>query len=303
MKTNIIDGKALANNIVARVTEQVTEFNANKVKPTLAAIIVGDNPASQVYVKHKLTRCAEAGIQSKKLQLPASIDTHSLLENIRQLNQDTDINGILLQLPLPQSIDDKMLLSAITPEKDVDGFHPVNVGNLVIGKEGLIPCTPFGVLMMIKSIDKNLSGKHAVIIGRSTIVGKPMVQLMLQNNCTVTTVHSNTPNPKELCSQADILIVAVGRKHLVNKDWVKPGAIVIDVGINAVNDEHQKRKLVGDVDFDDLIGHASAVSPVPGGVGPMTVACLLVNTLICTAQQRTLSLEKLQPHLFYPNNN
>ena len=278
--SHIIDGKQLANLVVEEVAQETRAFQAaHGIKPGLAVVIVGDDPASHVYVRNKVKRATEAGFTSIRQDLTADCSQQELLSVIQMLNQDEQVHGILVQLPLPKHINEKDIIAAIDPDKDVDGFHPLNVGALATGQAELIPCTPLGCKIMLETVSKDLSGKHAVVIGRSNIVGKPMAALLLQANCTVTIAHSRTQNIEEICAKADILVAAVGMPELVKASWVKPGAIVIDVGINAIERDGQ-RKLVGDVDFADVAPIAGAITPVPGGVGPMTIACLMKNTLV-----------------------
>ena len=273
----IIDGKAFAAKIRSQVKEDADNLIAKKqVDPCLAVVLVGENPASKVYVGAKTKMAAECNIKTKDYKLDESTDQETLLKLIKMLNENTDIHGILVQLPLPKQIRKQKIINAINPKKDVDGFHPLNVGNLASGYEAIIPCTPYGCLLLIKHVEKNLNGKHAVIIGRSNLNGKPMAQLLLKENCSVTIVHSKTKNIKLECQKADILIASAGVPNLVKADWVKKDAIVIDVGINKING-----KIVGDVSFDEVRKKSKAITPVPGGVGPMTIACLLKNTVEC----------------------
>lgn len=272
----IIDGKHIAAQVRQSVKKDVETLQSSGIKPALAVILVGDDPASHVYVRNKIKACEDTGIISIEKRLPADTDAETLLSVIDDLNNDEAVHGILLQLPLPDHLDSGAMTHAIKPEKDVDGLHPVNIGKLVAGlDDGLVPCTPQGSVILIKSIEQNLSGKHAVVIGRSLLFGKPVAQLLLAENCTVTTCHSRTQNIASICRKADILIAAVGSARLVQKDWVKEGAIVIDVGVNRLDDG----KLCGDVDFEAVKSVARAITPVPGGVGPMTIACLLQNTV------------------------
>lgn len=278
--TNIIDGKGFAANLRATLTEQVKTLKANqKITPGLAVILVGEDPASQVYVRNKERFAKECGFKSITYRKEASITEEELLALIESLNNDPTIHGILVQLPIPKHLNEERILNAIDPNKDVDGFHPVNIGQLSIGKPNLIPCTPLGSLLLLQDkLGKDLSGKHAVIVGRSNIVGKPMMQLLLSQNCTVTVAHSRTTNTKELCQAADIVVAAVGVPELIKGDWIKEGATVIDVGINRI-EEGGKTRLVGDVAFEEAKERAAYITPVPGGVGPMTIACLLRNTV------------------------
>ncbi|MCR5337043.1 MAG: bifunctional methylenetetrahydrofolate dehydrogenase/methenyltetrahydrofolate cyclohydrolase FolD [Lachnospiraceae bacterium] len=269
----IIDGKAISQQIKDEVKESVAAMAAEGKQVCLAVILVGEDPASQVYVGNKKKACEYTGIRSESFELPESTTQEELLKLIDELNQREDINGILVQLPLPKHIDEKSVINAISPDKDVDGFHPVSVGRLSIGEKGFLPCTPAGVIELLKRSDIPMSGKHCVVIGRSNIVGKPMALLMLRQNATVTICHSKTENLKEICKQADILIAAVGKPKMIDKSYVKEGATVIDVGIHRL----EGKKLCGDVDFDDVSEVAGAMTPVPGGVGPMTIAMLMKN--------------------------
>ena len=273
----IIDGKKEAELLREEIRKEILEIKESKNKvPGLTVILIGNYTPSQIYVKNKEKNSKEVGMNSDVIKYPDDVTEKEILDKIKELNNDQNISGILVQLPLPKQIDKEKIINAIHPSKDVDGFNPVNVGNLSSGYQGLVPCTPMGCLMLIKKVEKNLSGKHAVIIGRSNLNGKPMAQLLLKENCTVTIVHSKTKNLQQECLKADILVAAVGVPNLVKKDWVKKDAIVIDVGINKLND-----KIVGDVEFDQVKDIAKAITPVPGGVGPMTIACLLKNTLEC----------------------
>ena len=273
----IIDGKKEAEVIRGEIKKEILEIKLKTNKtPSLTVILIGDFTPSKIYVKNKEKSAQEVGINSKILKYPKNVSEKEILIKINELNKDKNISGILVQLPLPDQISKEKIINAIHPSKDVDGFNPVNVGNLSSGYNSIVPCTPMGCLLLIKKIEKNLSGKHAVIIGRSNLNGKPMAQLLLKENCTVTIVHSKTKNLQDECLKADILVAAVGVPNLVKKDWVKDNAIVIDVGINKVGD-----KIVGDVSFDELKNKTKAITPVPGGVGPMTIACLLKNTLEC----------------------
>ena len=273
----IIDGKKEAEIIQNEIKKEISEFKKkiNKI-PSLTVILIGDYIPSQIYVKNKEKKAREVGMNSEIIRYPKNVSEKEVLDKIEQLNKNIKTSGILVQLPLPDQISKERIINAIHPSKDVDGFNPINVGNLSSGYKSIVPCTPLGCLLLIKKIEKNLSGKHAVIIGRSNLNGKPMAQLLLKENCTVTVVHSKTNNLKNECLKADILVAAVGVPHLVKKDWIKENAIVIDVGINKVGEN-----IVGDVNFDELKDKAKAITPVPGGVGPMTIACLLKNTLEC----------------------
>lgn len=275
MPARIIDGKLLAKQIRDDLAQKIKAMvNAGNQQPGLAVVLVGDNPASQLYVSMKQKACAEVGIYSEEHRLPASISQEELLAVIERLNKDPKIHGILVQLPLPEGFDEQVVINHIKPEKDVDGFHPINIGKLQTGQKTFVPCTPAGVMKMLDSIGIDLTRKKAVVVGRSNIVGKPVAQLLLQRNATVTICHSKTNNLAEECRQADVLVVAVGHPELVKADWVKPGAVVIDVGISKVGS-----KTVGDVAFDEVKEVAGWLTPVPGGVGPMTIAMLLTNTV------------------------
>ena len=273
----IIDGKKEAQLLRDKIKKEIDSIKLkfNKV-PGLTVILIGDFAPSQIYVKNKEKNAKEVGINSEVVRYPKEVSEQEVLKKIKELNDNNAVSGILVQLPLPSQINKEKIINAINPLKDVDGFHPVNVGNLSSGYHATVPCTPLGCLFLIKKTESNLSGKHAVIIGRSNLNGKPMAQLLLKENCTVTIVHSKTKDLKIECLKADILVAAVGVPNLVKGDWVKKDAIVIDVGINKVDD-----KIVGDVDFDNVKDKVKAITPVPGGVGPMTIACLLKNTLEC----------------------
>ena len=273
----IIDGKKEAANLREEIKNEILEIKKKINKnPSLTVVLIGDFAPSQIYVKNKEKNSTEVGITSNVIKYPKEVSEKEVLDKINELNNDKNISGILVQLPLPEQISKEKIINAIDPKKDVDGFNPINVGNLASGYKSIVPCTPLGCLLLIKKVEKNLSGKHAVIIGRSNLNGKPMAQLLLKENCTVTVVHSKTNNLQEECLKADILVAAVGVPNLVKKDWVKSSAIVIDVGINKVGD-----KIVGDVNFEEIKDNIKAITPVPGGVGPMTIACLLKNTLEC----------------------
>ena len=273
----IIDGKKTAAELREELKKKVAELKSTyNAVPGLTVILVGEDPASKIYVKNKEKFAKEIGMNSEVIRYPADTEEKIVLNKIKELNEDKKISGILVQLPLPKHIDKKKVIETILPGKDVDGFHPVNVGNLSSGYDSSIPCTPLGCSLLLKKAEKNLSGKHAVVIGRSNLNGKPMTQLLLKENCTVTITHSKTKDLKAECLRADIIIAAVGIPKLVKGDWVKKGAIVIDVGINKTDSG-----IVGDVDFDQVSKVAKAITPVPGGVGPMTIACLLNNTVEC----------------------
>ena len=275
-----IDGKAFAQGLRERVGEAVSSLQRDHgLTPGLAVVLVGEDPASQVYVRNKGKQTLEAGMKSFEHKLPDTTSETELLGLIDQLNADPDVHGILVQLPLPDQIDSHAVINAINPDKDVDGFHLINVGRLSTGASGLVPCTPLGCLMLLKDELGDLSGKNAVVVGRSNIVGKPMAALLLAESCTVTIAHSRTQDLAGVCREADILVAAVGRPEMIPGDWVKPGATVIDVGINRIEGEEGKTRLVGDVDYASSEAVAGAITPVPGGVGPMTIACLLRNTM------------------------
>ena len=274
----IIDGKKIAENLRQTLKKQIEQIPSNQVKPGLTVILIGEDPASQIYVRNKEKFANEIGINSNVLRFDSSITEESLLQEIHKLNQDKMVHGILVQLPLPKHINSKNIISQIDPNKDVDGFHPINVGNLSSGSDALVPCTPYGCYLLLKEVISDFTGLNAVIIGRSNINGKPMMQLLLKENCTVTITHSKTKNLQQICEGADILVASVGIANLVKEDWVKPDCVVIDVGINRV-EENGSKKIVGDVDFENLKDKVKAITPVPGGVGPMTISCLLQNTL------------------------
>ena len=283
MGAQIIDGKQIALDVRAGVAEKVAALKAKGITPCLAVVLVGENPASVSYVTGKRKALAEAGMADRSEVLPESTTEADLLALIEKLNRDDTVHGILVQLPLPKHINEDKIIMAISPEKDVDGFHPVNVGNLVIGKKAFLPCTPHGIIVLLERMGIETSGKHAVVIGRSNIVGKPVSLLLArkETNCTVTICHTGTKNMAEITRQADILIAASGHPHTVTADMIKEGAVVIDVGVNRIPDSTKKSgfRLIGDCDFDDLKEKASYITPVPGGVGPMTIAMLMCNTL------------------------
>ena len=288
-KAKVIDGKAFSENLVARVAVEAKSL-ASKIgrPPALAVVLVGEDPASAVYVRNKIERTTAAGMRSIEHRLDATTSQTELLALIDTLNEDDAVDGILVQLPLPKQIDEAAVINAVTPDKDVDGFHVVNAGRLATGQDALVPCTPFGCLLLLRDQLGSLSGLNAVVVGRSNIVGKPMAQLLLQDSCTVTIAHSRTKDLQAVCATADILVAAVGRPEMITGDFVKPGATVIDVGINRVPAPERgegKFRLTGDVDYDSAAAVAGAITPVPGGVGPMTIACLLRNTLVAAARR------------------
>ncbi|MDO3409536.1 bifunctional methylenetetrahydrofolate dehydrogenase/methenyltetrahydrofolate cyclohydrolase FolD [Saccharibacillus sp. CPCC 101409] len=281
----IISGKQVSDDIRQNLKTEVEALAAQGCVPGLAVVLVGEDPASQVYVRNKAKACEDLGFYSEVHRLEADTPQEELLALVHKLNEQDNINGILVQLPLPGHIEEKAVINAIAPEKDVDGFHPVNVGNLVIGDDSLLPCTPAGVIELIKHTGLEISGKHAVVIGRSNIVGKPVALLLQRENATVTMCHSRTSNMKELTRQADILVVAVGRANFVDASYIKPGAVVIDVGINRL----ETGKLAGDVDFESASSVSGPITPVPGGVGPMTITMLMKNTLVAAKRAHGLS--------------
>ena len=280
MTARIIDGKAIATELRARVAAEVQRLRgAHQLGPGLAVVLVGENPASAVYVRSKAKQTVEVGMRSFDHRLPETVSEAELLALVAKLNADPAVHGILVQLPLPKQVDSQKVLNAIDPAKDVDGFHPLNAGRLATGLPALVPCTPLGCIMLAKTVHSTLEGMNAVIVGRSNIVGKPLIQLLLNENATVTVAHSKTRDLPDVCRRADILFAAAGRAEMVRGDWIKPGATVIDVGINRVAGADGKSRIVGDVAFAEAAQVAGAITPVPGGVGPMTIACLLVNTL------------------------
>ncbi len=287
---DLIDGKARAAALRAELKKDVAQLiETTGVTPGLTVVLVGEDPASHVYVRNKVKSTTEVGMRSDEHRLPVDTSEADLLSLVEKLNNDVSVNGILVQLPLPAHIDSAKVLAAINPAKDVDGFHVVNAGKLAVGERALVPCTPLGCLMMLQDSLGDLTGANAVVVGRSNIVGKPMAQLLLQESCTVTIAHSRTRDIEAVCRTADILVAAVGRPEMVRGDWVREGATVIDVGINRVPGENGKSRLVGDVAFDEAAAKARAITPVPGGVGPMTIACLLYNTVSATRAQLNLA--------------
>ncbi len=302
MVAKIIDGKAVAASLreeVGIAVEHLKQQTGNVLG--LAVVLVGEDPASQVYVRNKAKQTKEVGMESFEIRLPADIPEQKLLDEVEKLNHDTKVHGILVQLPLPAHIDETKVINAIDVAKDVDGFHVINSGKLATGQgSAMIPCTPMGCMILLRSVVPDLSGKHAVVLGRSNIVGKPMAQLLLNASCTVTICHSRTQNVQEITRQADIIVAAIGRPEMVTSEWMKPGVVIIDVGINRLPPEHEgeKPRLVGDVAYADACGVAAAITPVPGGVGPMTIACLLANTVKAyAAMQQTEIPENLSKQL------
>ncbi len=289
MTARIIDSKTISADLRGKVTDAVHRLRRDRgIVPGLAVVLVGENPASEVYVRNKAKAVTEAGMQAFDRKLPATTGEAELINLIAGLNSDEQVNGILVQLPLPKQIDARKIIAAIDPAKDVDGFHPVNVGRLASGFPGLVPCTPIGCVRLAKTVHSSLAGLEAVVIGRSNIVGKPLAQLLLAENATVTIAHSKTVDLAAVCRRADLLVAAIGRPELIRGDWIKPGATVIDVGINRVPGERGKSRIVGDVKFSEAAKVAGAITPVPGGVGPMTIACLLLNTLRAACAQKGL---------------
>jgi methylenetetrahydrofolate dehydrogenase (NADP+) / methenyltetrahydrofolate cyclohydrolase len=289
MTAQVIDGKALAANLRARLAERVQRLKQRHgIVPGLAVVQVGDDPASAIYVRNKIRASDQVGLRSIEHQLPAQTSQAELLKLLAALNADDAVDGILVQLPLPAQIDDAAVIDAIDPNKDVDGFHVVNVGRLASGRPGFVPCTPMGCELLLRSVRANLAGEHAVIVGRSHLVGRPLAHLLLRADCTVTMAHSKTRDLPELCRQASILVAGVGKPELVRGDWIRPGAVVIDVGTNRVVSPDGRERLVGDVAYAEAVTRASAITPVPGGVGPMTIACLLENGFTAACRRRGL---------------
>jgi len=297
MAAKIIDGKLIASKVKEQVSIAVSDLNQKSIFPGLATIIVGNDAASSIYVKNKRKSAKEVGIESFQYELSENIQEKELLELINELNLNSDVDGILVQLPLPKHINSDLIIDSIDVNKDVDGFNVINAGKTFIGRDSVIPCTPLGCLLMLKSIKIELKGKNAVIIGRSNIVGKPMAQLLLNEDCTVTIVHSKTFNIQALVKEADIVVAAVGSANLVKGSWIKKGAVLIDVGINRLKVEN-KNILVGDINFNEVKDIASYITPVPGGVGPMTIACLLMNTVFQCAKRNNVSIPNNLKKLF-----
>ena len=289
--TRIIDGKAFAAGVRARVATRVDALKARHgIEPGLAVVLVGENPASEVYVRNKARQTRAAGMQSFEHRLPVTTSQDDLLALVRRLNEDPRVSGILVQLPLPAQIGADAVIASIDPAKDVDGFHVTNAGLLAVGGDAMVPCTPLGCLMLLKDRLGDLSGARALVLGRSNIVGKPMAQLLIRESCTVTVAHSRTRDLGEECGRADILVAAVGRPRMVPGDWIRPGAVVIDVGINRIDAGDGKTRLVGDVDFEGALAVAGGITPVPGGVGPMTIACLLHNTVLAACRRHGVAV-------------
>jgi methylenetetrahydrofolate dehydrogenase (NADP+)/methenyltetrahydrofolate cyclohydrolase len=289
MPARIIDGKTISADLRGKVTDAVHRLRRDRgLVPGLAVVLVGGNPASKVYVRNKTKAVTEAGLHSFDQHLPENVSEAELLDLIAQLNADEKVNGILVQLPLPPQIDPDKIIAAIDPDKDVDGFHPLNAGRLASGLPGLVPCTPLGCVRLAKTVHASLAGLEAVVIGRSNIVGKPVAQLLLAENATVTIAHSKTLDLPAVCARADLLVAAMGRPEMVRGDWIKPGATVIDVGISRIAGERGIPRIVGDVAYAEAAAVAGAITPVPGGVGPMTIACLLFNTLRAACMQNGL---------------
>ena len=289
MTAYVIDGKAIAAKVRSDVAADVARLKAQHgLVPGLAVVLVGEDPASKVYVRNKAAQTVEVGMQSFEHKLAEDTPEQVVLDLVAKLNADPNVNGILVQMPLPKHMDSNKVLELIDPLKDVDGFHPMNVGRLSIGERALAPCTPVGSIILAKSVKHDLSGLNAVVVGRSNIVGKPMAQLLLRENCTVTIAHSRTKDLPDVVRAADLVVAAIGKPEFVKGDWIKPGAIVIDVGINRILKPDGKGKIVGDVDFAEAVKVAGAITPVPGGVGPMTIACLLKNTVEAAMMQRGL---------------
>jgi methylenetetrahydrofolate dehydrogenase (NADP+) / methenyltetrahydrofolate cyclohydrolase len=294
MSARIIDGKTIAADLRGKVSDAVHRLRRDRgVVPGIAVVLVGDNPASEVYVRTKSRAVADSGMRAFDYKLPASASEAELLDLVAKLNADEEVSGILVQLPLPKQIDAQKIIAAMDPARDVDGFHPVNAGRLAIGLPALVPCTPLGCVLLAKAVHETLAGMEAVVVGRSNIVGKPVAQLLLAENATVTVTHSRTNDLPSVCRRADLLVAAIGRPEMVRGDWIKPGATVIDVGINRVPLEGGKSGVVGDVAYAEATQVAGAITPVPGGVGPMTIACLLLNTLRAACVQKGLPAPKV----------
>jgi methylenetetrahydrofolate dehydrogenase (NADP+)/methenyltetrahydrofolate cyclohydrolase len=294
MSARIIDGKTIAADLRGKVADAVHRLRRDRgVVPGIAVVLVGNNPASEVYVGNKSKAVAESGMRAFDCKLPATTSEAELIDLVMKLNADEEVSGILVQLPLPKQIDAQKIIAAIDPDKDVDGFHPLNAGRLAIGLPALVPCTPMACVLLTKTVYETLAGLEAVVIGRSNIVGKPVAQLLLAENTTVTIAHSRTNDLPSICRRADLLVAAIGRPEMVRGDWIKPGATVIDVGISRVPGESGKSRMVGDVAYAEAVQVAGALTPVPGGVGPMTIACLLLNTLRAACAQKGLPAPKM----------
>jgi len=294
MSARIIDGKTIAADLRGKIADAVHRLRRDRgVVPGIAVVLVGNNPASEVYVRNKSRTVADSGMHAVDRRLPSTVSEVELLALIAELNANEKVNGILVQLPLPEQIDSQKIIAAIDPAKDVDGFHPLNAGRLASGLPGLVPCTPLGCVLLAKTVHETLAGIEAVVIGRSNIVGKPVAQLLLAENATVTIAHSKTDDLPSVCRRAGLLVAAIGRPEMVRGDWIKPGATVIDVGINRVPGENGKSRIVGDVAYAEAANSAGAITPVPGGVGPMTIACLLLNTLRAACAQKGLPSPKV----------
>src|SRR5215471_11603293 len=294
MNARIIDGKTIAADLRGKAADAVHRLHRDRgVVPGIAVVLVGDNQASEVYVRNKSKAVTESGMHAFDRKLPSTVSEVELLALIAELNADEEVNGILVQLPLPKQIDTQKIIAAIDPGKDVDGFHPLNAGRLASGLPGLAPCTPLGCVFLAKTVHETLAGLEAVVIGRSNIVGKPVAQLLLAENATVTIAHSRTNDLPSVCRRADVLVAAIGRPEMIRCDWIKPSATVIDVGINRLRRDDGKTRIVGDVDYAEGLKVASAITPVPGGVGPMTIACLLLNTLRAACMQKGLPVPKV----------
>ena len=288
-RATIIDGKSVAAELCAHIASAVKELKVeHRLTPGLAVVIVGNNAASQIYTRNKIKQTEAAGMYSLHRELPENTQEEDLIEEIQSLNDNDSIHGILVQLPLPPHINSERVLETVSPDKDVDGFHPLNAGRLATGRKGLVPCTPLGCRLLLTKALPSINGLHAVVVGRSNIVGKPLSQLLLKDNCTVTLAHSRTRDLKGICKQADILVAAIGKAEMIRGDWIKPNSTVIDVGINRINQSKKGSTIIGDVAFDEAVTVADAISPVPGGVGPMTIACLLNNCVKAACRQNNL---------------
>lgn len=286
LTANIINGRAAAERLRQRVADKAAELKPKSLVPGLAVVLVGDDPASHIYVNSKTRQAAEAGLNHFDHRLPPTTATKTVIELVQRLNADPAVHGILVQLPLPAGMNTAEVLAAVDPAKDVDGFHAINAGRLALGQEAIVPCTPLGCLILIREVLPDMAGKRALVIGRSNIVGKPMAHLLLQNDCTVTIAHSRTRDLPAICAESEIVVAAVGKPKAIAGEWIRRGAIIVDVGINRVDDGSGKSKVVGDVDYASAVNRAGAITPVPGGVGPMTIACLLMNTVNAAIRAR-----------------